>query len=81
MMIQLAVDRFEGKNKETAVLVDESGRSIDLPRDFLPKGTKAGEVLSLTIERDMESTGRLATETRSIQDELKKRDPGGDITL
>jgi len=77
----LSVDRFEGRDQSIAVLVAEDGRSIDVPRDFLPPGTKPGDVLSASFERDDEATTRLAEETRKIQDELRKTDPGGDIQL
>jgi hypothetical protein len=79
--IRLSLDRFEGKNKAIAVLVLEDGTSFNVPRALLPAGTKAGEVLSLTLERDVEATKRLAGETARLQEELRKTDPGGDLKL
>ncbi len=81
MSIQLSLDRFEGKNKELAVLLADSGESIVVPRSFLPAGALAGEVLTLSVERDAQSTRKLAEETKRVQDKLSKRDPGGDIKL
>lgn len=81
MPLSLSIDRFEGDHKEIAVLIQEDGATIQVPRSFLPKGVKAGEVLSVSFERDPEATKTLADETRKIQDDLKKTDPGGDISL
>ena len=81
MTHRLSIDRFEGKKKEIAVLATDDGRQVELPRDLLPKGAKAGEVLTLAIERDVEATRGLVEETRKVRDRLKKPDPGGDIQL
>jgi hypothetical protein len=81
MPIQLSLDRFEGKKKEIAVLVADDGLQINFPRDLLPAGAKAGDVLSLTIERDQAATERLRAETWKLQDELGQSDSGGDIAL
>jgi hypothetical protein len=76
--IQLSVDRFEGK---IAVLATEDGRQIEFPRDMLPGAVKAGELLTLSLERDVEGTRKLQAETRKVQADLRNRDPGGDIKL
>lgn len=81
MTHRLSLDRFEGKNKSIAVLLTEDGESINVPRALLPPDVKAGDVLSLTFERDAEATRKLVEETRAVQEELKKRDTGGDIKL
>ena len=81
MPTQLSLDRFEGKNKSIAVLLTDDGESINLPRSLLPPGARAGDVLTLTLERDAEATRRLAAETRQVQEDLKASDPGGDIKL
>ncbi len=81
MATRLSLDRFEGKHKSIAVLLTDDGDSINLPRSLLPPGTKPGDVLSLTLERDSEATRRLAQETRQVQKELGQTDPGGDIKL
>lgn len=78
MKIQLSVDRFEGS---LAVLVGETGEPIEMPKGLLPAGTKAGDVLSFLIERDPEATAQLKADTKELQDELSKRDPGGDLAL
>lgn len=80
-MIRLSVDRFEGSRKQTAVLLAEDGTAIVFPRSLLPRGTKAGDILTFQIDRDAEATRKLAAATRQVQDRLKKTDPGGDIRL
>jgi Protein of unknown function (DUF3006) len=78
---RLSLDRFEGKNKSIAVLLTDDGDSISFPKVLLPAGAKAGDVLSLTLERDDEATRELAEQTRAVQKDLRKTDPGGDIKL
>ena len=80
-MTRLSLDRFEGKNKSIAVLLADDGTVLNVPKAFLPKGARPGDVLTLTIERDAEETAKLATQTRQIQEELKVKDPGGDLSL
>ena len=81
MTTRLSLDRFEGKNKSIAVLLADDSTALNVPKAFLPKGARAGDVLVLTIERDAEETARLAAQTREIQEDLKAKDPGGDLSL
>ncbi|MDR3620035.1 MAG: DUF3006 domain-containing protein [Paludisphaera borealis] len=81
MAIHLSVDRFEGDDKSIAVLVTDDGATINVPKALLPPGAKAGDVLTMTLERDEAATKKLADDTRKVQDELKATDPGGDIKL
>jgi len=81
MMIRLSIDRFEGPRKEMAVLVTEDGRSIVFPRDLLPRGAKAGELLSMNLERDHKATAEVARQAKALREQLDKTDPGGDIRL
>jgi hypothetical protein len=78
---RLSLDRFEGKRKSIAVLLTDDGQSINLPRVLLPQDAKAGDVLVLTLERDLEATRKVVEETRQVQKDLEKTDPGGDIKL
>jgi hypothetical protein len=78
---RLSLDRFEGKGKQIAVLLTDDGQTLNIPRSFLPPGTKPGDVLTLTLERDAVASEELARETRRVQDKLSERDPGGDIKL
>jgi hypothetical protein len=52
---------------------------MNVPKKLLPKGVKAGDILTVTIDKDSGATRKLARETRAVQDDLKKTDPGGDI--
>jgi Protein of unknown function (DUF3006) len=79
--LRLTIDRFEGSKKEIAVLLTDDGDQINFPKKLLPKGVKAGDILSIQIERDPEATRQVAEQTRAVQDQLKKTDHGGDIKL
>jgi hypothetical protein len=79
--IRLSIDRFEGDGKQIAVLLAEDGTAIDFPRALLPKGARAGDILTLQIECDAGATRKLAEDTRKVQDQLKRTDPEGDIRL
>ena len=81
MTLRLSIDRFEGDRKQIAVLLTDDGTPINIPKALLPKGARPGDVLTLQIERDTEATKRVADATRRVQDDLKKRDPGGDLRL
>jgi hypothetical protein len=78
---RLTIDRFEGGRKQVAVLLTDDGTQVNFPKALLPRGVKAGDILSFTIERDAQATKRVARETRAVQEALKKTDPGGDISL
>ena len=79
--IRLSIDRFEGDKKQFAVLLTDDGTQVNFPKALLPKGVKAGDILSLTFEKDAEATRDVARQTRAVQDDLKKSDPGGDVKL
>ena len=81
MNLRLSIDRFEGRQKEIAVLLTDDGTQINFPKKLLPKGSRAGDILSFVIERDLEATRQVSDQTRAVQDQLKKTDPGGDIRL
>jgi hypothetical protein len=81
LISRLSIDRFEGDKKQVAVLLTDDGTQVNFPKALLPRGVKAGDILSFTIERDTETTRQVARDTRAVQDDLKKTDPGGDIRL
>lgn len=81
MKTRLSIDRFEGDSQEIAVLLAEDGTSINLPRRLLPRDARPGEIVSLSLVRDLKATRKLADQTRAIQNELKATDPGGDLKL
>ena len=81
MSVSLSVDRFEGDQKEIAVLVGDDDLTLNVPRTFLPEGIRPGEVVTLAFKRDPTATKRLNAETKKLQDELDASDPGGDLKL
>ncbi len=81
MNSRLSLDRFEGDDKQVAVLLTEDGRSINVPRDLLPGDARAGDSLLLTLERDAQATSAVRKKTRAVRARLRKTDPGGDIKL
>jgi len=81
MTIRLSIDRFEGPRRSIAVLLLEDGRTILIPRDLLPRGARAGEVLAMDLARDQKASAEVARQARQIREELDKTDPGGDIRL
>ena len=62
-------------------MVTDDGQQFNIAKGLLPKGAKAGDVLTLQIELDKEATQKVAIETKRVQAQLKKTDPGGDIRL
>ena len=81
MLQHLSIDRFEGDNKEIAVLISDGGLSFNIPRAFLPKGVKAGDVLSVSFQKDVDATHKLSEETRKVQKDLEKTDTGEDLKI
>ncbi len=79
--IQLSLDRFEGDSRGIAVLIDDDGAILNVPRAFLPAAAKAGDVLRVWFEIDVAATETLANQTRDVQRRLSARDSGGDVTL
>ena len=83
------VDRIKG---EVAVLVaDDDQETLDMPLDVLPRGVREGAVLRVPesngylswVSAIMDEELRLKRlrQAETILDELKNRDPGGDIVL
>ena len=81
MKVRFSIDRFEGDKEDIAVLLADDGTQINVPKVLLPRGVKAGDILSVAIEKDIEATRTVSKETRAVQADLKKSDPGGDINL
>jgi hypothetical protein len=83
------VDRIEG---EVAVLVaDDDQEILDMPLNVLPRGLREGAVLKVPESKghplwgsamlDEELRLKRLRQAETILDELKNRDPGGDIVL
>jgi hypothetical protein len=83
------VDRLSAA---TAVLIDESGNTIAIPKNRLGVAPKEGMILFIPVDSsgtpdwhgariDQEGTEEARKEAQKTLDELKERDPGGDVKL
>jgi predicted phosphoribosyltransferase len=84
------VDRIEG---ETVVLVDDaSGRTAEVARSAIGVDVREGTVLRVPISpsgtlawlsarADEDERGAREREARDMLDDLRGRDPGGDVDL
>lgn len=79
MPISLSLDRIE--DNDLAVLVTDDGQEIHLPKALLPGGAKAGDVLKCSLEVDPAATKALKDDAKALQQDLKKTDPGGDLSI
>jgi hypothetical protein len=70
--MKVTLDRFEG---EFAVLLvrDDESISIDFPTCLLPKKCKEGDILDLTITRDVEETAEAKKRVSNLIEKLKKK--------
>jgi hypothetical protein len=82
------VDRIEGA---TAVLLADDRALFDVPRSTLPKGAGEDSLLRAPVKAgapdwsravldDAERERRMAR-SKAALDQLKRQDPGGDLTL
>lgn len=80
MIIQLIIDRFEGKY---AILESQNKNPLifNFPRSLLPKGAKEGTVIRFNIDIDEKETETRRKNIKEQLDNLKKKDQGGDIQL
>jgi len=77
-MARFTIDRFEA---QWAVLETPEGKTINYPRNLLPKGAKEGDVFDLNIDISKEATEERKTNIKGRVDDLKKKDEGGDLQL
>ncbi len=84
-----AVDRLTAT---TAVLIDESGNTIAIPKNRLGVTPEEGMILFIPVDSsgtpnwyearvDQEAAEEARKEAQKILDELKEQDPGGDVKL
>jgi len=83
------IDRFEGHR---AVLVADDSSTFEVDRALLPEGARPGAVIRVVREGpkqmrwedaivDEEATAERAAEAAALLRRLKRRDPGGDVSL
>jgi hypothetical protein len=70
MIMKVTVDRFEG---ETAVLLvrPEENRQILFPRELLP-GVEEGDILEITVTRDIRETEETRARVSSLIEKLRQ---------
>jgi hypothetical protein len=88
--IVYTVDRLEAR---VAILIDDDGRELEIPRRRLPKNARReGAVLRVELDGsgepdwataavDAEEEERRLADARDRLNRLKQRDPGGDVVL
>lgn len=70
---EISPDRY---GERLATLVDDEGRSVVLPADLLPADARIGDVLTLTLERDVDETAKRVDRVASLQQRLFGRGKG-----
>ncbi|MFZ5767228.1 MAG: DUF3006 domain-containing protein [Bacillota bacterium] len=70
--MRAVIDRFEGDL--AVVLVGEEEYRLDVPRRFLPRGAREGDVLVLRWEIDRRETEARREKVRSLIEELRHRE-------
>ena len=89
MTVFYAIDRLEGK---TAVLIADDGSTVEIARAQLPSHLLEGAVLRVCLgangepdwssaEIDHEEEERRIKGAKQMLDEMKRSDPGGNLTL
>lgn len=70
--MRVTVDRIE---TGIAVLIDRENdtRHISIPLSLLPPGSREGDILTLTLERDEESTAAAKARVSGLVEKLRKR--------
>jgi len=70
--MKATLDRIEGGIAVLLIRDDERIR-IDLPISLLPEGSKEGDILDITIQRDENATGQAKTRTSELIEKLKRK--------
>ena len=73
--MKAVIDRVEG---EFAVLLlgDKGEFRLNFPLSLLPAGCKEGDVLSISIERNVAATEQTKERVSNLMDKLKKKGQG-----
>ena len=70
--MKATIDRIEGR---VAVLIDreDDTRHISIPASLLPPGSREGDILTLSLERDEEATAAARARVSGLVEKLRKR--------
>ena len=73
--MKAVIDRVEG---ELAVLLlgDKGEFRLNFPLSLLPEGVKEGDIMSISIERDLAATEQTKERVSGLMDKLKKKSQG-----
>jgi hypothetical protein len=77
MITRLVLDRIEG---DRAVL-EFDGRAVELPLALLPSDVEEGDVLTMAVHRDEETTREAKAGLAARRARLSRDDDGGDFSL
>lgn len=69
--MKAVIDRFEGNI--AVLLVGDKEVKVDFPKILLPKGSKEGSWLFLSIDIDREGTKRQEEKIKGMLDKLKNK--------
>ncbi|MBC7340615.1 MAG: DUF3006 domain-containing protein [Firmicutes bacterium] len=69
--VRAVIDRFEGDL--AVVLVGDEEYRLDVPRRFLPRGAREGDVLVLRWEIDRRETDARREKVKGLIDELRRQ--------
>jgi hypothetical protein len=76
--MKAVIDRIEGDL--AVVLLGEKGEfKFNIPLSYLPEGSKEGDVLKISIERDLIATQETKQRVSSLMGKLKKKGQSGMI--
>ena len=76
--MKAVIDRIEGDL--AFVLLGENGEfQLNIPISLLPEGIKEGDILKISIERDIEATQETKQKVSGLMDKLKKKGQSGMI--
>ena len=73
--MKAVIDRFEG---ELAVLLlgDKGEFRLNFPLSLLPAGCKEGDILNISIERDLATTEQTKEHVTNLMEKLKQKGQG-----
>mgnify|MGYP001277067732 CR=1 FL=1 len=72
--MRAVIDRVEGKL--AVLLVGDESIKLNIPLSLLPDGCKEGDVLNISIERDVVGTEQTKERVTDLMEKLKKKGQG-----
>jgi hypothetical protein len=72
--MKAVIDRFEGQL--AVLLVGDENTKLNIPINLLPAGCKEGDVLNISIERDVVGTEQTKERVTDLMEKLKKKGQG-----